>query len=173
MPKHLTVDYMKCTGCRICEMSCAYKHYGTSNTEFSKIKVHNFFPGIDIPNFCFKCSDAPCISGCPFNALSKNEDECIEVDIEKCTGCGLCVKKCRAKVINLHPNQKYPMICNDCGKSEPECAKNCPTKALDYVTLPFDGKYLANVPEEICSELSKNLYSDVSFEETKIIKKGE
>lgn len=155
---------MKCTGCRICEMSCSLKNYGEVNTDISNIKVFTFFPGIDIPMFCFKCSDAPCIYSCPFQALSKDKNGCVVVNHEKCTGCGVCINGCRARVINLHPKLNYPMICNDCGGFEPECVKNCPAKALDFVELPFDGKHLAKIKERIYLELSKNAHSTISTE---------
>jgi Fe-S-cluster-containing dehydrogenase component len=51
------------------------------------------------------------------------------VDIEKCVGCGLCVEACVSGVIQLHPDQDFPLLCNLCG-GDPECAKKCPTGAL-------------------------------------------
>ena len=157
MAKYLIVDYKKCTGCRLCEITCAWKNEGVPNPELSRIKTYSYFPGIDITMFCVKCSDAPCVASCAFSALNKNEDGCIEVDKEKCTGCGNCLEACRAQVISLHPQKLYPLICNHCGGNGPECIKSCPTHALEYMPLPFDGKYLAKKKEQICSEIKKSL----------------
>ena len=39
MAKALYIDHEKCTGCRLCELVCAVKHYGISNPERARIKV--------------------------------------------------------------------------------------------------------------------------------------
>ena len=39
MDKVLTVDFEKCTGCRLCEQVCTVMHDGVSNPARSRIKV--------------------------------------------------------------------------------------------------------------------------------------
>jgi heterodisulfide reductase subunit A-like polyferredoxin len=57
------------------------------------------------------------------------------VDMEKCTGCGLCAEPCAYRAVELEPDEKnpkkkYPIIhkqmCTGCGK----CAFVCPTEAI-------------------------------------------
>jgi len=155
--KFLTVNYNKCTGCRLCEIACAWNNEGVTNTEMSRIKVYSYYPGIDIPMFCMKCSDVPCVASCPAEALYRNENGCIIVEYDKCTGCGICVDNCRACVISLHPSRNTPLICHHCEGTEPECVKVCPTNALEFVPVPSDGKYLAEKREELYKELNKTL----------------
>jgi len=53
----------------------------------------------------------------------------IEVDLARCTGCGLCLEVCPRKVLEL-PARKIAVrdrdACIECGA----CAINCPAKAL-------------------------------------------
>ncbi len=48
---------------------------------------------------CAKCYK--CIEGCPFNAISVNENGNIVVDIILCRGCGTCASLCPSKAIDL------------------------------------------------------------------------
>jgi Fe-S-cluster-containing dehydrogenase component len=44
----------------------------------------------------------------------------IEVDVETCNGCGICVEACKFDSIHLHPVQNTPMVCDLCG-GKPQC----------------------------------------------------
>ncbi len=50
------------------------------------------------------------------------------VDVDKCTGCGVCVQSCPEKAIQLIDNKAYIIndICRKCGK----CVKICPIGAI-------------------------------------------
>lgn len=48
---------------------------------------------------CFGFGD--CVEVCPFDAIYINKYGVAEVDILKCTGCGLCVSACPQKIIKL------------------------------------------------------------------------
>ncbi len=54
----------------------------------------------------------------------------LNIDLEKCTGCGRCIEVCPHQVFSLQ-NSKTQIIakdsCMECGA----CAKNCPFKALE------------------------------------------
>lgn len=85
-----------------------------------------------------------CVEVCPFDAIYINENGVAEVDIMKCTGCGLCVRSCPKNLIKLVPCQyqvhilcsskdkgvKVKQICSvgciGCGI----CVKNCPVSDI-------------------------------------------
>jgi len=54
---------------------------------------------------CKKCASGP--HGCPVEAISFNEDGCINIDQEICVGCGICKTKCPVDVIKI--KQTMPM----------------------------------------------------------------
>lgn len=149
MSNYLTIDYLKCTGCRLCEAACAWHNEHSTNPEHARIHVYSFFPGVDVVTFCAKCPDAPCVAACKFQALSIGDDGCILLDRDACIGCGQCVRKCRAKCITMHPTRKVPLICDHCGGTAPACQAVCQTKALDFMPVPFNRDHLAKTKETI------------------------
>ncbi|HOZ56154.1 MAG: Pyruvate synthase subunit PorD [Parcubacteria group bacterium ADurb.Bin316] len=57
-----------------------------------------------------------------------------KTDLNKCIGCGTCVRICPESVITMSPNQEGKPkpktdlnYCKGCGL----CAKECPVKAID------------------------------------------
>ena len=81
-------DYLKCSGCRMCELACSMHHEDWMWPEASRIRVFMPFPGVEVPHFCAQCADYPCVDSCPENALSVDEEtSAVLVDREKCTSC--------------------------------------------------------------------------------------
>jgi len=70
-----------------------------------------------------------CEHACPFGAIQIKENGLPEVDEEKCTGCGLCVKVCPRNIIELVPRSAYFFILcvsKDFGKAVSSvCKKGC------------------------------------------------
>ena len=95
---------------------------------------------------CLGCGD--CVNVCQFDAIHINlETGMAEVEEEKCTACGACVKTCPRKIIELRPkgpkgrrmvvtcvnrdkgvvaNKVCKVSCIACGK----CVKVCPFEAI-------------------------------------------
>jgi len=158
-------DYLKCSGCRKCEIACSLFHEGRIWPEASRIRVFMLVPGAEFPHFCSQCHNHPCVESCPADALSiSKETGAILVDKEKCTGCGLCIDTCPGRIPHLHPIDKYALICDLCG-GEPQCAKVCQEggwNALRVVEKPLSHSYslYAKKPEEITRELATILYGE-------------
>ncbi|MCP4574752.1 MAG: 4Fe-4S dicluster domain-containing protein [Deltaproteobacteria bacterium] len=47
-----------------------------------------------------------CLERCPMDALAIGVRNVMEVNLHRCIGCGLCVKTCQVKAINLEPKSE-------------------------------------------------------------------
>lgn len=132
--KALTINYEKCTGCRLCELVCAVKHDGISNPVRSQIRVMKWeHEGLYIPVSCQQCQDAPCMNGCPVGAISRNDDlGRVEVDYEICIGCRTCVGVCPFGAMNFNHIDKKVAKCDLCD-GDPQCVRFCDVKAVEYM----------------------------------------
>lgn len=124
-------DPIKCTGCRICELYCAFFHERVLNPRKARLRVVRREPAIDKPIACRQCADPPCAKACSVEAISRNQKTgVVLVDESKCVGCGACVEACPFGAIWLHPERKKAIKCDLCG----ECVKRCPPGALSILT---------------------------------------
>lgn len=158
-------DYIRCSGCRLCEVACSLKHEGRIWPEASRVRVFMLVPGVEIPHLCAQCSNYPCVAECPLEALSVHEETgAVIVDNEKCNACGICIEACPGKVPHLHPSREYIVICDLCG-GEPECAKICEKAKYSALmkstrTSSINYDLYAKNPEEITANLVVNLYGE-------------
>jgi Fe-S-cluster-containing dehydrogenase component len=162
----ITRDYLKCSGCRKCEIACSLYHENKIWPEASRVRVFMSVPGAEVPHLCVQCDDYPCVESCPFKALSVSEKTgAVLVDEAKCTGCGICIDACPGKIPHLHPSRKRILICDLCD-GKPECVKICKEgkwNALGTVKRRGSAasmKAYARTPEEITHELVVNLYGE-------------
>ena len=139
MVKFIFSDTDRCTGCGLCEIICSWHKEGVFNPLKSRIRTVRL-GFADIAAACRMCEDPPCVPQCPSRALTQREDGVIEVDEERCDGCGWCAEVCPYGAINIHP-KKTALICDMCG-GDPECIKACPTDALILVSQEEIPKYL-------------------------------
>ena len=158
-------DYLRCTGCRRCEIACSLHHEDWIWPEASRIRVFMPFPGVEVPHFCAQCDDYPCVDSCPVNALSVDDDTtAVLVDREKCISCAQCIDACPGKVPFLHPGDNKATICDLCD-GEPECVKVCVEAryhALQLVEESMDAqrKLFAIHPIEIAKDIAVNLFGE-------------
>jgi carbon-monoxide dehydrogenase iron sulfur subunit len=128
--KRISVNVDTCSGCRRCELTCAFAHEKKFRPSVSRINVVKEDSwGFDFPILCVHCDDCPAMENCPSEALYRNAAGLVAVDEERCSGCGNCVKACRLAAIRLHPDKHTPLLCDLCG-GKPQCIEKCPTSAL-------------------------------------------
>ncbi|NWF78281.1 MAG: 4Fe-4S dicluster domain-containing protein [Chloroflexi bacterium] len=141
MQKMLVVDYEKCTGCRLCELVCAVKHEGVSNPLRARIHIVKWeMKGIMVPMICNQCESAPCISVCPTNARTRDEEQRkVNVDYDKCIGCKMCIVACPFGAVSFDPFASRIISCDLCD-GDPRCADFCETGALRYVEASQSNK---------------------------------
>ncbi len=149
-----------CMGCRFCEYACSLKKESKIQPGISRIQIHQFYPGVDVPVACYQCGEnAKCIEACPTQALSVDASKklnTIKVDTTKCLrtakngDCTLCQDKCPGTAVTFHPTSREPLICDLCD-GDPACTKVCPK-----ATINNNGVKMAAIkPAEIGAALAK------------------
>jgi len=130
----VTMDPKKCVGCRNCEYACSNNHQGTCDSKKSNIQV-NYYPEENacIPLTCLHCEEAWCLSVCPANAISRDEEtNAVIIDQDKCAGCKMCMLACPYGNIHFDKAKQVSRKCNLCGEGEPNCVSHCIAGALNY-----------------------------------------
>lgn len=78
------------------------------------------------PNGCLRLGD--CVKVCKFGALSLNPETGIpEIDYQKCTSCGACVKRCPRGLFEIRPIEKGQQVYVACHNKQKGAVarKNC------------------------------------------------
>ena len=153
----------RCSGCRLCEITCSLEHEGVIWPEASRIRIFELLPGINVPHTCVQCPDYPCVESCPTNALSVDESTgAVLVNDEKCIECGACVNVCPGSIPRIPLGKGSVVICDLCGGS-PECVEVCHEAGHDALKL-VKGNYrsiyrtFAKDPLEKSKDLTKKVF---------------
>ena len=102
-----------------------------------------------------------CVSVCPFGAMKINKDTMlVEIDEEKCTGCGKCVRECPKKVLDLVPvDSKVRVACNSQDKGadvKKVCERGCIGCRICEKVCPFNAikvdNNIAVIDYSLCRE---------------------
>lgn len=122
----------------------------------------------NLPSTCKQCADAPCITVCPVDAISREKDELktVVIDGEICIHCKECVKACPFGAMSFDGEKKLPFKCELCG-GEPACVQICPTGAIIFVEQkPFKSKAQA------LEKMAFNILSERNLENLARLGKG-
>ncbi len=134
------IDHTSCIGCHACTVACKAENdvpVGNFRTAVKYTEVGKF-PEIK-RNFlvqrCNHCSDAPCVTICPVNALEKRPDGIVDVDRDACIGCRACMQACPYDAIYLNEDLGAVEKCHFCAHRidrglEPACVTVCPVGAI-------------------------------------------
>lgn len=131
----ITIDYEKCTGCRICEVTCALANTREAHPEMARIrivKIQQEATYISIPVVCLNCVKPVCKAVCPVRAIS----DCPKtgarlIDKDKCIACSACVYACPFGAIAVDRSAGCAFTCNHCD-GEPVCVEFCSAHAIQY-----------------------------------------
>ena len=132
--KMLVVDPERCTGCRLCEITCSVKHTGVSNPSRARIHIVKWeTDGFYLPMRCQQCQDAPCMAVCPKEAISRDTLlDRVVIDYDMCIGCKMCVSACPFGAMGFDADRGQVFKCDLCD-GDPQCVRFCDMKAVDYV----------------------------------------
>jgi Fe-S-cluster-containing dehydrogenase component len=148
----VVADPMKCVGCGRCELACTEFNDGKAAPTMSRIKVDrnmafgheavmswregqgNWGDGLVVQDLCKQCPHpVPCANICPENAIvMAPASNARMVDLEKCTGCKICLKACPWEMISFDPDSRKATKCHLCD-GKPKCVEACPAESLSYI----------------------------------------
>ena len=134
------IDQRTCIGCHACTVACKIEHdipvgqfrtwvkyvekgeYPTTTREMGVMR-------------CNHCTDAPCVKGCPTQALFIRDDGIVDFDSNSCIGCKMCMQACPYDAIYIDENTHTAAKCNFCAHRidsglEPACVQVCPTQSI-------------------------------------------
>ena len=163
MSKKLAVIPELCSGCKICELTCAIEHFNLNNPKKSAIRVLITYPHpvVRMPITCSQCKVPVCADSCPVDALSRT-DGVVQLDKDACISCMKCVEDCPFGAMYAHSDIDYPIKCDMCGGA-PKCVEKCPKGAIRLI------------PEQALGEARRlsNVLNYAHMKEIEYIEKGE
>ena len=149
MQQGFDFDPALCIKCHACEIACKSWNeveVGPRWREVVKVTSGTFpdLQSMNVSMACMHCGDAPCLTACPVDAISKRaEDGIVMVDQDKCIGCGFCAWACPFNAPQLTTAAGKMEKCNFCqtpGLERPvglprACEEVCPTGAIKSGSL--------------------------------------
>lgn len=157
MRKVLLLNPSRCTGCKLCELSCSWEKESVFNPHKARIKVVSWNKeGISVPINCMHCQDPYCKAVCMVGAIDKDEETgAVIIDHDICTGCKLCMIACPYGAIKMDIDTGEIIKCDLCS-GDPKCVKFCRTKALQWLSLEKANTTLKTPVAEKLAKLSRS-----------------
>ncbi len=134
------IDNRKCIGCHACTVACKSEHdvpVGVNRTYVKQVEKGTFPDSKRLFSVmrCNHCTDAPCVSICPTEALFTREDGIVDFDNDRCIGCKSCMQACPYDALYIDPQTNTAAKCNYCAHRvdvglEPACVIVCPEHAI-------------------------------------------
>ena len=134
------IDNRKCIGCHACTVACKSEHdvpVGVNRTWVKQTEKGTFPDTRRVFSVlrCNHCTNAPCVSICPTQALFIREDGIVDFDARRCIGCKSCMQACPYDALYIDPETHTAAKCNYCAHRtdiglEPACVNVCPEQAI-------------------------------------------
>lgn len=97
----MVMDLRKCVGCHACTVACQAENVLPPGVVYRRVIEEEFgtYPNVGrrfTPKICNHCDaiPCPCIAACPVKATLKRKDGIVDIDYNKCIGCGYCIVAC-------------------------------------------------------------------------------
>ena len=162
MPYGFVIDQTRCIGCHACTVACKSENdvpVGSFRTWVKYTEIGSF-PAVK-RHFavlrCNQCTNAPCVTICPVNALDKRDDGIVDLDRDACIGCKACMQACPYDALYLNEDTGVAEKCHFCAHRverglQPACEVVCPTQAIisgDLHDPHSRVSQLANLPDAV------------------------
>ena len=134
------LDQRRCIGCHACTVACKSENevpLGDFRTWVKYTEVGSF-PQVR-RHFavlrCNQCTDAPCVTICPVEALHKRPDGIVDLKKDVCIGCKACMQACPYDALYLNEDSGGAEKCHFCAHRveqglKPACEVVCPETAI-------------------------------------------
>ncbi len=95
----MVIDLKRCYGCYACVMACKAKNYTPPGVFWARLLKGETgkYPTVvrqALPVLCMHCEEPSCLTVCPTGATTQDDNGIVEVDKNKCIGCGYCKMAC-------------------------------------------------------------------------------
>ncbi len=134
------IDNRKCIGCHACTTACKAEHMvpvGVNRTYVKYVEKGQFPDTRRLFSVmrCNHCTNAPCVTICPVEALFIRQDGIVDFNNKRCIGCKSCMQACPYDALYIDPNTSTAAKCNYCAHRvdvglEPACVNVCPEHAI-------------------------------------------
>jgi len=114
MPRYaMVIDLQRCVGCGACSIACRNENNVPDGIYWSNkiTETSGTFPNVRyhyIPTLCNHCDNAPCVRGCPTQAMHKLDNGITMHNPKKCIGCKYCEFNCPYGVIYFNWRKAHP-----------------------------------------------------------------
>ena len=137
----MAIDLNRCVNCKACNAACKetnavpighFRNWVTRK-QSSRLTEENGAPSHDFyyqPMQCQHCDNPECVTVCPTGASVKMDDGTVQIDVEACIGCQMCMSACPYGVRYLDEERGVVDKCTLChdrvAQGElPQCVVNC------------------------------------------------
>ncbi len=134
------IDNRKCIGCHACTTACKSEHnvpIGVNRTWVKQVEKGKFPDTQRLFSVmrCNHCTNAPCVTICPTEALYTRADGIVDFDKDRCIACKSCMQACPYDALYIDPETETAAKCNYCAHRvdiglEPACVNVCPEHAI-------------------------------------------
>ena len=140
MPKYaMVIDLQSCVGCGACSIACKNENNLSEGIFWSSkiTETSGTFPNVRYhytPTLCNHCEDAPCVRGCPTQAMHKLDNGITMHDPKKCIGCRYCMFNCPYGVISFNWEKPFKFWRDDTA-----VIKGCTASPREFVQKVNNG----------------------------------
>jgi len=139
MAKRLYIDLEQCRKCETCKAECSYFYHPFNDGILYLREVAEFSAT------CRHCEKAPCVTGCPTDALEKQKDGIVKRYNLRCVACRTCCYACPFGTILPQVIPYAVSRCDFCiGRlkegENPVCLAGCSEGAIQFGEFEPDPK---------------------------------
>lgn len=144
------IDTVNCSGCKTCQVACQDKNNLEPDLLWRKIidieggkwqdveGVYIEYPfAYHVSMSCNHCIEPLCVNSCPTQAMYITDIGTVDIDQDKCIGCGYCTWACPYDSPRLDHQSGRMSKCDLCydkikNNQNPSCVDACPMRALEF-----------------------------------------